>query len=328
MNVASVGHRYRAAPRAAVVSGATNDQSALTHVKVVPGNIHVPEEGRGWVVVCPARLAVVAAAGVNAKMGPAIWVRRIGGLVSAQGAARVAIEPDSKPSPDGLLYRTTGSPKVLAKRTLTAGIGHTGESRATVLGNRQPGDDQWTAVDASGIVVRDQDLVGVIRVGPSECLRLSNVRRGLCPGDQIHVRATIGQGRRQFFHKPGERTGSPTFVGFAASFAWPQKIMMAPARKFSILSMPSWWILEQSKPGGTSGLMYWDLVVTLILGCACEVRGMRGGAPTPVLNGFAAVANWLKASRETPVSATNRPIKTRRLNNADCEVDFFFMSGC
>jgi hypothetical protein len=38
------------------------------------------------------------------------------------------------------------------------------------------------------------------------------------------------------------------------------------------------------------------------------------------------VANWLKASRETPVSATNRPIKTRRLKNADCEVDFFFMN--
>ena len=53
---------------------------------------------------------------------------------------------------------------------------------------------------------------------------------------------------------------------------------------------------------------------------------MRGGANT-LLNGFAAVANWLKASRETPVSATNRPIKTRRLKNADWEVDFFFISG-
>ena len=72
--------------------------------------------------------------------------------------------------------------------------------------------------------------------------------------------------------------------------------------------------------------MYCDLVVTLYCGCACEVRGCED-APTPDLNGFAAVANWLKASRETPVSATNRPIKTRRLKNADCEVDFFFMNG-
>jgi hypothetical protein len=50
-------------------------------------------------------------------------------------------------------------------------------------------------------------------------------------------------------------------------------------------------------------------------------------APTADLNGFAAVANWPRASREMPVSATNRPIKTRRLKNADCEVDFFFISG-
>ena len=63
-----------------------------------------------------------------------------------------------------------------------------------------------------------------------------------------------------------------------------------------------------------------------LCGCACAVRACEE-APTLGLNGFAAVANWLKASRETPVRATNRPIKTRRLKNADCEVDFFFMSG-
>src|SRR6059058_4301842 len=111
--------------------------------------------------------------------------------------------------------------------------------------------------------------------------------------------------------------------------------MIAPARKFSILLMPSLRMLAQSKPGGTSGLMYWDLVVILYCGCACEYRACED-APTPSPNGFAAVANWLKASRETPVSATNRPIKTRRLKNppsprlrragADCDVDFFFMS--
>ena len=71
----------------------------------------------------------------------------------------------------------------------------------------------------------------------------------------------------------------------------------------------------------------WDLVVILYCGCACVVRACEE-APTPGLNGFAAVANWLKASRETPVSATNRPIKTRRLKNADWEVDFFFIKRC
>ena len=50
-------------------------------------------------------------------------------------------------------------------------------------------------------------------------------------------------------------------------------------------------------------------------------------APTPGLNGFAGLANPPKASSETPVRAMHRPIKTRRLKNADWEVDFFFMSG-
>ena len=130
-----VGHRYRAAPRAAVVSGATDDQGALTHVKVVPGNIHVPEEGRGWVVVGPARLAVVAAARVNAEMGPAIWVRGIGGLKPAQGAARVAIEPDSKPSLGWLVVQNNRITKGIGKRTLTAGVCDTRECGATIRGD-------------------------------------------------------------------------------------------------------------------------------------------------------------------------------------------------
>ena len=65
-----VGHRYLAAPSDAVVSGAAYDQGACTYVKVVPGNVHVSEVRRGGVVVSPARLPVVAAVGVNAKMGP------------------------------------------------------------------------------------------------------------------------------------------------------------------------------------------------------------------------------------------------------------------
>ena len=32
-------------------------------------------------------------------------------------------------------------------------------------------------------------------------------------------------------------------------------------------------------------------------------------------------------ARKTPARKTDKPIKTRRLKNADCEVDFFFMSG-
>src|SRR6266545_7350664 len=96
--------------------------------------------------------------------------------------------------------------------------------------------------------------------------------------------------------------------------------MIAPARKFSILSMPSWRILEQSNIGGTSA-GHPDLVVTLYLpGDGATTRL----ADAPRLAGFA-VASAPKATSERPVRATNRPIKTRRLKNADCEVDFFFM---
>ena len=132
---ASVGHCYRAAPRAAVSVERLTTKSALTHVKVVPGNIHVPEEGRGWVVVCPARFAVVAAARVNAKMGPAIWVRGIGGLKPAQGATRIAIQPDSKPSLGWLVIQNNRIPKGIGKRTLTAAVGDTRESGATIRGD-------------------------------------------------------------------------------------------------------------------------------------------------------------------------------------------------
>src|SRR5882724_3911882 len=213
---ASVGHRYRAAPRAAVVSGAAHDQGTRTHGKVVPGNIHVPEEGRTGVVIGPARLAVVAAARVNAKMRPAVWIVRSGGLVSAQGAARVSIDPDSEPSAARLVVDNNRIAKGIGKGATTAAIGHAGEGQSAVVGNRQ--GREVAAVRASGVVVGGQYLVRGIRVSPSVCLRLNNVRRSLRPSNQVHVRAAISQGGRQVFHKPGERTGSATFVSFAASF--------------------------------------------------------------------------------------------------------------
>ena len=55
-------------------------------------------EGRGWVVVRPARLSVVTAVAVNAEMGPASRVRRIGGLVSAEAlTAAGSVQPDGEP---------------------------------------------------------------------------------------------------------------------------------------------------------------------------------------------------------------------------------------
>src|SRR5438874_4566898 len=94
--------------------------------------------------------------------------------------------------------------------------------------------------------------------------------------------------------------------------------MMAPARKFSCLSIPSRLTLEQSNATGTSGSIE-DWVVTLSLfGEGATTR--LADAPRP--SGFAVASN----ASETPAKAINRPTKTRRLKNADCEVDFFFMN--
>src|SRR5438105_13015100 len=93
----AIDHCYRGAPRSAVVSGEAFNQGAPTHVKVVPGNIHSSEEGRGWIIVGPARLAVIASIVVHAEMSPAIWIVRSRRLVSAQGAAPIRIQPHRKP---------------------------------------------------------------------------------------------------------------------------------------------------------------------------------------------------------------------------------------
>jgi hypothetical protein len=92
------------------------------------------------------------------------------------------------------------------------------------------------------------------------------------------------------------------------------------------LSMPNWRILEQSNPGGTSA-GHPDRVVTLYWpGDWARLRACEE-VPTLGMTGFAFVASPPKATKETPVTPTNRPIKTRRLKNADWEVDFFFMNG-
>jgi hypothetical protein len=56
----------------------------------------------------------------------------------------------------------------------------------------------------------------------------------------------------------------------------------------------------------------------IILGfcCACaELAVSPENVPRPI------------SARKTPARTINRPIKTRGLKNADCEVNFFFMSG-
>ena len=57
----------------------------------------------------------------------------------------------------------------------------------------------------------------------------------------------------------------------------------------------------------------------------CGFTGFTAGATdalVPRASGLAA-----KSASEMPVMPTNKATKTRRLKNADCEVDFFFMDG-
>src|SRR6266480_4116333 len=94
----------------------------------------------------------------------------------------------------------------------------------------------------------------------------------------------------------------------------PQAIMIAPARKFSCLSMPNALILEQSNPTGTSGSVEWVIILPFVI---------------PFMMPWAAAekvaAPELSSARKTPVRTMHRPIKTRGLKKADFEVDFFFM---
>src|SRR6188472_1562343 len=85
-----------AVPRGTVVTGESDEDVCVGLTKVVPRNVHSPEERRAWVIVGPAGLAIVFGIGINAKMGPAIRVVRSGGLVPAQRAA-VSVRPHRKP---------------------------------------------------------------------------------------------------------------------------------------------------------------------------------------------------------------------------------------
>ncbi len=57
-------------------------------------------------------------------------------------------------------------------------------------------------------------------------------------------------------------------------------------------------------------------------GCCFTGFGGAPDGPVPRINGLAA-----KSASEMPVMPTKKAAKTRRLKNADCEVDFFFMGS-
>ena len=69
---------------------------------------------------------------------------------------------------------------------MTARSGEAGEGRAAVGGNRSAG--KVAAGSASRIVVGDDDLKRVIRIGRRESLRLDNMRRVFGASNQVNVR--------------------------------------------------------------------------------------------------------------------------------------------
>src|SRR5207244_5647723 len=165
----------------------------------VPGHVHSPEKRGRWVVIREAGLSVVAAAAVNAEMGPAIRVRGIGGLVTAHAATTAAgVDPDREPSLGWLVVQKNGVTLRTSKGALTTGVGDPGKRRAAVGRARYARDVDRASVAASGVVVSDADLHGVIRVSRAECLRLRTVGRSLDACDQVNVPGAIHRKEHSF----------------------------------------------------------------------------------------------------------------------------------
>src|SRR5262249_34605120 len=112
------------------------DSEAPSISKVVPGDVHPPEEWTARVVVSPARLAVVREVSVNTKMRPTIWIRGIGGLVPADALTTAGcVKEDSKPSAAWLIVQSNRVAEGILERTLAVGSGETSEGAAAIGGN-------------------------------------------------------------------------------------------------------------------------------------------------------------------------------------------------
>ena len=110
------------------------------------------------------------------------------------------------------------------------------------------------------------------------------MRRGLLAGNQVHIRGAIRQRCHQVLHKLGQRNGSPqdklTSLCLAAENhdgSGPEVLHLVDAQLANLGTVKS----RRDKR-----VNYWDLVVTLYFGCACELRACEE-APAPGLNGFA-----------------------------------------
>src|SRR5439155_6606602 len=96
-------------PGETVVTGDADEEGPSSNSEVVPRDVHVPEVGRGCVVVGPARFSVVSGTVMNAEMRVASRVRGIGGLVPADAkTAAGLVDPDGEPSAGWLVIQRNG----------------------------------------------------------------------------------------------------------------------------------------------------------------------------------------------------------------------------
>src|SRR4029077_18140483 len=116
---------YRTGPRHAAIRGANDEDAAAgaaCDIKVVPGNIHTPEEGRGGVVIRKARLSVGRTLVENTEVGPALRDPWRGGLVAAEAlTAAGCVEPHGKPSRAWLVVQNNWIALSTTKGALTDG---------------------------------------------------------------------------------------------------------------------------------------------------------------------------------------------------------------
>src|SRR5205823_12791797 len=119
-------------------------------IEVIPGNVHSPEERRGWVVISITGVAVVGAVAVNCEMGPAIRVPGSGGFVSAEALTAAArVEPDREPSAAWLVVQKNRIALRTGEWALTARVGETSERGAAVGGDRCAGDINRDSIAAA-----------------------------------------------------------------------------------------------------------------------------------------------------------------------------------
>src|SRR5262249_31829606 len=135
---------------------------------------------RARIVVDPARLSIVQAA-VDAEMGPAIRIPGSSRPIPAQTAA-AAVEPHCKPRLRRLVIQNNWATGI-SEGALAASVRKSGEGVATVSGDGCSGTGHRGGVSTTCVVVRNDNLSGIIRISRTKRCGLSDVWKSLRSGD-------------------------------------------------------------------------------------------------------------------------------------------------